>query len=491
MAQRTPDYANRLDGIDHRREKYDSDSDGKLGDAPPYTTDSNRETGEVYDPYGGKKLGMIRTTLIFFTNQVGIGILSLPSFLHTVGLIPGIIAIISLGVLATYTAYILIQFWRRYPTIRDVVDVGRIMGGLPLEIIVGLAHVLNLCLICASSSVTLSIALNTMTEHALCTVGFIGIPMIMGWLLCFPRSLNFAGWFGIPATISIFAAVIIVMAALGINGPDVTGSTQGGSGFWGEPPNEPLRILLGPNPNTNFKQQFDATLNVAFAYAGNQAFITVICEMRNPNKDFTKAIIWLNALAIPMYVIVAGVIYGFAGQYVVSPALGSAPGTASKVAYGVLFPTLLGSSLVFGHTAIKYMYNVVMDRIIKTQHKLTDNTPLTWGVWLGLTTLFWVVAFILANSIPAFNSILGITSALFVTWFTFGMANAQWVYINWGQQFSTWRKSCLAVLNWFMIAASCFLTVFGLYTTISALAARVADPDDPLNVFTCANNALF
>lgn len=108
-----------------------------------------------------------------------------------------------MGVLATYTAYILIQFYRRYPTIRDVVDVARIMGGKPLEIIVGVAHVLNLCLICASANVTLSIALNTITEHAVCTIGFIGIPMIMCWLLCMPRSLNFAGWFGIPATISI------------------------------------------------------------------------------------------------------------------------------------------------------------------------------------------------------------------------------------------------------------------------------------------------
>jgi amino acid permease len=141
--------------------------------------------------------------------------------LHTIGLIPGIITsefsthllltypslthipVIALGMLATYTAYILIQFYRRYPSIRDVVDVGRIMGGKPLEIIVGVAHVLNICLICASANVTLSIALNTMTEHALCTVGFIGIPMIMCWLLCMPRSLNFAGWFGIPATISI------------------------------------------------------------------------------------------------------------------------------------------------------------------------------------------------------------------------------------------------------------------------------------------------
>ena len=213
--------------------------------------------------------------------------------------------------------------------------------------------------------------------------------------------------------------------------------------------------------------------------------------MRNPSKDYTKAIIWLNVFAVPMYIITACVVYALAGQYVVAPALGSAPGVASKVAYGILFPTLLGSSLVFGHTGIKYMYNVVMDRMIKTSHKLTDNTVLTCGIWLGLTTLFWIMAFIFANAIPAFNSILGITSALFVTWFTFGMANAQWVFINWGQQFSTWRKTCLAILNWFMILASCFLTVFGLYTTISDLAARVADPNDPLDVFTCADNSLF
>jgi hypothetical protein len=39
--------------------------------------------------------------------------------------------------------------------------------------------------------------------------------------------------------------------------------------------------------------------------------------------------------------------------------------------------------------------------------------------------------------------------------------------------------------------ASAFLTVFGLYTSISDLTARVNDPNDPLDVFTCANNALF
>lgn len=123
--------------------------------------------------------------------------------MHTIGLVPGIFTIIILGIIATYTAYILIQFYRVYPSIRDIVDVAKIMGGRPLQAVVGLANVLNLCLICASANVTLSIGFNTISNHALCTVGFIGLPMIACWLLCMPRSMNFAGWFGIPATISI------------------------------------------------------------------------------------------------------------------------------------------------------------------------------------------------------------------------------------------------------------------------------------------------
>lgn len=47
------------------------------------------------------------------------------------------------------------------------------------------------------------------------------------------------------------------------------------------------------------------------------------------------------------------------------------------------------------------------------------------------------------------------------------------------------------MFNWFMFVASAFLTVFGLYTSISSLNDRVQDPNDPLNVFTCADNSLF
>ena len=114
--------------------------------------------------------------------------------------------------------------------------------------------------------------------------------------------------------------------------------------------------------------------------------------------------------------IIGCVIYNFAGQYVVAPALGSAPGVPSQVAYGILIPTMLGSGLVFGHTGIKFMYNQTAS-LLNIQAKLTDNTFTTWGVWLGCGTTFWVIAFVLANAIPAFGSILAISSAVFVTWY--------------------------------------------------------------------------
>jgi amino acid permease len=46
---------------------------------------------------------------------ISLGILSLPSVLATIGFVPGIILIISLGLVATYTGYVLGQYKTAYP----------------------------------------------------------------------------------------------------------------------------------------------------------------------------------------------------------------------------------------------------------------------------------------------------------------------------------------------------------------------------------------
>jgi hypothetical protein len=74
---------------------------------------------------GGKEyrvLGRWKAGLVFIHTEVGLGILSLPSVVETLGLIPGIIAIIGIGLVATYTAYVYLLFWRRYKHIDNVAD---------------------------------------------------------------------------------------------------------------------------------------------------------------------------------------------------------------------------------------------------------------------------------------------------------------------------------------------------------------------------------
>lgn len=97
----------------------------------------------------------------------------------------------------------------------------------------------------ASISVTVSIALNSMSEHALCTAGFSGISCIAFWLLCLPRKFSFVAKIGIPSTISILVSVLIVMISLGVTGPANA-----------EVSNPDLDIVLVGNPCTLLRSSF-------------------------------------------------------------------------------------------------------------------------------------------------------------------------------------------------------------------------------------------
>jgi hypothetical protein len=66
MAQQLPNndgYFGNPNNLQHGREKDDIPSDrseGKTSSAPAYPDAHDSQTGEIYDPYGGKKIGMVR-----------------------------------------------------------------------------------------------------------------------------------------------------------------------------------------------------------------------------------------------------------------------------------------------------------------------------------------------------------------------------------------------------------------------------------------------
>lgn len=272
------------------------------------------------------------------------------------------------------------------------------------------------------------------------------LPHIVCWMLCIPRKLTFAAALSWVCTVSIVAAVLIVMIALGVAGPRA-------------PPGFDVSITLVGKPT--FVETVNALLNIAFAFAGNQSFISVMAEMRDASKDFPPALFMQKSFEVVIYIIVACVIYGLAGDAVTSPALGSAAEIPAKVAYGILIPSVLGTGLIIGITAIKYMYVALMRHI--RPHEVNVHNAFTWSLWIGIGTLFWIVSFVVSNAIPIFSSILNISAAIFISWFTFGLTSAFWLHLNWHQKHSTRRKLCLAVLNYAILCMTVFLMVGGKF----------------------------
>lgn len=67
--------------------------------------------------------------LIMIAETISLGILSLPSVLATIGFVPGIILIVAMGLLATYTGYVLGQYKAAYPRVHNLADALEVMWG--------------------------------------------------------------------------------------------------------------------------------------------------------------------------------------------------------------------------------------------------------------------------------------------------------------------------------------------------------------------------
>ena len=48
---------------------------------------------------------------------------------------------------------------------------------------------------------------------------------------------------------------------------------------------------------------------------------------------------------------------------------------------------------------------------------MSQRTFLSVGTWVAITLTMWIIAWIIAESIPVFNDLLSLISALFASWY--------------------------------------------------------------------------
>lgn len=186
--------------------------------------------------------------VLMIAEIVSNGMLSLPSSLAVVGIVPGVILIVFLGIFATYTSYLLVQFKLRHPQVHSMGDAGYILAGPIGREVLASGTVIFAVFATGGQLLAGQIALSTLSDGKLCLMLYTGIFAIPTLLLSFPRTLNGLSWISIPSVLSILIAGIVGMVGAGLH------------------PAEDRHIDIVRT--TSFYAAFISITNPVFAYAG-------------------------------------------------------------------------------------------------------------------------------------------------------------------------------------------------------------------------------
>ncbi|KAF5865071.1 hypothetical protein ETB97_005312 [Aspergillus alliaceus] len=246
---------------------------------------------------------------------------------------------------------------------------------------------------------------------------------------------------------SIFIATLVTMIATGVQ--------------------RPARAHIEIITDTTFDKAFLAVTDIIIAYGKPTALHTL--------PSFISRVVDTS-----MYVVSAVVIYCSVGPGVSSPALSSAGPVMKKVAYGLAIPTVVFAGVIVGHVACKYIYV----RLFRGSPHMHNNGLLSVGAWVGIALGLWTIAWIIAESIPVFNDILGFMSALFGSSFSYGFPAIFWLFMNKGNFFGSPRTAALTIINLAILAMACAICGLGLY-----VSGKSIHKNSKTSSWTCANNA--
>ncbi|KAF8898522.1 transmembrane amino acid transporter protein-domain-containing protein [Infundibulicybe gibba] len=398
-----------------------------------------------------KTLSWQFVSLLMIAEIVSNGLLSLPSALAVVGIVPGVILIVFLGIFGLFTAKLLIDFKLNHPSVHNMGDAGYLLSGpIVREILSGGTIIFA---ICGTGSVILSgqQALSTLSNNGLCTVYFVAIFSVATFFVALPRTLDRLSWLGLASVLLITLSAVIAMVGAGLN--PVPGR------------------VLSATLNTNFYQAFLAITNPVFSYAGKNrrfSFFILISEMRNPHEAMKAAWV-LQGFATLLYVVFAVVMYIYIGNTINSPAFFSLPPVWAKASFGIALANFLIAGGLYSHTAAK----LVFIRFFRHSRHMYTHTVLGWSIWIGLCIAAVAIAFVLAVAVPIFSYLIGITASLFAAWYTYGLAGFFWIHDTYhlrGGSRGLLRHPTMLVLSILTIIAGAFICVAGTYVSAKLIS---------------------
>lgn len=300
-------------------------------------------------------------------------------------------------------------------------------------------------LIVAAGLVSISTALNALSNHDACTVIFTLVAALLVTAFSSIRTFAKLGWLAWIGFITFVVAVLIFTVA-------VTQQDRPAAA----PPTGDFEMGYTAIAYPSFAVGMTATLNIFISGSGSSMYLPILAEMRRP-KDYPKAVLVAGVLVGALYLSLSLVIYRYCGQWLSSPAFGSAGPLFKKISYGVALPGLVIGIGIYSHVAAKYLFV----RVLRDSKHLQANTVTHWATWLGINIFLGTLAFIVAEAVPILNYLLALAASLCFAPFSLIFPAILWLYEFASFKHGSIRQRVIYVGNIFIILVGAFLVVGG------------------------------
>ncbi|KAK8114801.1 transmembrane amino acid transporter protein-domain-containing protein [Apiospora kogelbergensis] len=398
-----------------------------------------------------RTVSWIHASVIFLKLIFATGVLTIPSAMYVLGAFPGAVNVLGWQFLNTYCAIVQGNFRNAHAGCHSIADMAEVVGGKWFREVVGVFFLVTFAIVGASGIFGASVALNALSNHALCTNSFMLIATAIVFILSSARKFEKIAWLTWVGFFSVFIAVFIVVVGVTTRDRPAAAPQTGDYDFGYH--------AIG---NPTFVAAITSVATIFCSGAGTSAFLPVMSEMKRP-RDYNKAVYLCMGIVTAAYLSFSLVVYRWCGKWVASPSLGSAGDTVKKVAYGVGIAGLLVSACLYIHVAAKYIFV----RLLRNSRHLQANSATHWSIWLGCTLGMSVVGFLIASGIPIFNYLLALAGSLTFAPLALGLPGYLWIYDHGHYRTSgkAWQV-LVYYLNWAMIALAVFLTVGGTYGVV-------------------------
>lgn len=421
-----------------------------------------------------KRLSWQRLTICLIVEAIALGSLSVPSAFATLGMVPGVIMCVGLGLIAIYTSYVVGQVKLKYPHVNDYAEAVRLIWGRFGYWLTAVMFVLFLVLLVGSHALTGTIAfIRIVNEPTICALVWSIISAIILFVVALPPTFHDVAILGYIDFVSIIAAILITIIATGVEAHQAPGGLSA------------VDWQLWPEEGTTFYAAFLSTTNIIFAYSFAVCQFSFMSEMHTP-KDFVKSIWALGLIEIFIYTLTGALIYAFVGSAVKSPALLSAGFTVSRVAFGIALPVIFISGSINGTVVGRY----IMDLAFKNQLDIKYmRNKKAWWIWIALIAVITIIGWIIAEAIPFFNALLGLISSLFISGFTFYFPALFWFQlIKEGKWHRGWKNITLSIVNALVLVIGGIVLVAGTYASVQDIINQY-NSGNVRGSFTCDSSS--